>query len=382
LNPRGERDDVEVVFSKDKSRERVVGRFAPKANPWYTPREGEAELNTVIATDVLAEGLNLQDCDKVINYDLHWNPVRLIQRFGRIDRIGSEHDRIYAYNFLPETGIEQQLGLRQTLEARIREIHETIGEDAAILDPSEQLNEEAMYAIYEGRGDILARYEMDDEDAEFLDLDEATEMFRLMRQENPTEYERIASIRDGLRTGRASQRKGIFAFFRAGRYLQPCLLDDAGNEVSRDLSEVLACIQCGPNEPGLALPARYNEALMTAKRRFDEEAKQRAAQRDYVSTYTDAQRYVLRELRRAFSATAEEAVRAEVGELERAFRTTLTSAVRKELNWLRRNQVKGDVLIQHLKRIYYQHNLRLADERAESKPAQETPRIVCSMALR
>jgi hypothetical protein len=382
LNPSGERDDVEVVFSKDKSRERVVGRFAPKANPWYTPREGEAELNTVIATDVLAEGLNLQDCDKVINYDLHWNPVRLIQRFGRIDRIGSEHDRIYAYNFLPETGIEQQLGLRQLLEARIREIHETIGEDAAILDPSEQLNEEAMYAIYEGRGDVLARYEMDDEDVEFLGLDEATEMFRLMRQENPAEYERIASIRDGLRTGRASQRKGIFAFFRAGRYLQPCLLDNAGNEVSRDMSEVLARVQCEPDEPGLALPDGYNEALMTAKRRFDEEAKQRAAQRDYVSTYTDAQRYVLRELRLAFAATKEEVARAEIAVLERAFSSPLTSAVRKELNWLRRNQLTGDMLIQHLKKAYYQHNLKDVGAQGGGKQEEGTSRIVCSMALR
>ena len=56
----------------------------------------------MIATDVLSEGLNLQDCNKIVNYDLPWNPVRLIQRFGRIDRIGSEHDVVYGFNFLPE----------------------------------------------------------------------------------------------------------------------------------------------------------------------------------------------------------------------------------------------------------------------------------------
>ena len=112
LNPNGERDDVDVIYSGDKSKERAVGRFAPKANPEYRFQRGESELFTLIATDVLAEGLNLQDGDKIINYDLHWNPVRLIQRFGRIDRIGSEHDVIYGFNFLPETGIEQNLGLR------------------------------------------------------------------------------------------------------------------------------------------------------------------------------------------------------------------------------------------------------------------------------
>jgi ERCC4-related helicase len=129
LNPGEARGDIEVIYSSDKSKVRVVGRFAPRANPEYRFQRGDTELFTLIATDVLAEGLNLQDCDKIINYDLHWNPVRLIQRFGRIDRIGSDHDVIYGSNFSPETGIERHLGLRQKLRNRIQEIHDTIGED-------------------------------------------------------------------------------------------------------------------------------------------------------------------------------------------------------------------------------------------------------------
>ncbi len=115
LNPIGKRSDIDVIYSGDKSKSRAVGRFAPKANPEYKRPEGESELFTLVATDVLAEGLNLQDCDKIINYDLHWNPVRLIQRFGRIDRIGSDYDVIYGFNFLPETGIEKNLGLKERL---------------------------------------------------------------------------------------------------------------------------------------------------------------------------------------------------------------------------------------------------------------------------
>ena len=133
---------------------------------------GETEISTLIATDVLAEGLNMQDCNVIVNYDLHWNPVRLIQRFGRIDRIGSEYEVIYGFNFLPETGIEKNLGLRQKLHNRIQEIHNTIGEDTAILDRTEQLNEDAMYAIYEKDGDLLGLFE---DEEEFLDLNEAEE---------------------------------------------------------------------------------------------------------------------------------------------------------------------------------------------------------------
>ncbi|MHC5729161.1 MAG: C-terminal helicase domain-containing protein, partial [Nostoc sp.] len=184
LNPQGKQDDIDVIYSgSNKNKTRVVGRFAPKANKEYKFKLGESEINTLIATDVLAEGLNLQDGDLIINYDLHWNPVKLIQRFGRIDRIGSDKDIIYAYNFLPELGIERNLGLKQKLKNRIQEIHDSIGEDYAILDRTEQLNEEAMYAIYEQQGKQLSLFDMEDEEG-FLDLNEAEEILRKLQKED------------------------------------------------------------------------------------------------------------------------------------------------------------------------------------------------------
>jgi superfamily II DNA/RNA helicase len=149
LNPGGKRGDIDVIFSGEKSKAKAVGRFAPKANPEYKFQPGESELTTLVATDVLAEGLNLQDCNKIVNYDFHWNPVRLIQRFGRIDRIGTVHDVVHGFNFLPEAGMDTHLPLKDRLRERIQEIHDTIGEDSAILDRTEQLNSEAMYAIYD-----------------------------------------------------------------------------------------------------------------------------------------------------------------------------------------------------------------------------------------
>ena len=379
LNPNDQHDDIEVIYSGDKSRERVVGRFAPRANSWYHPREDESELNTVIATDVLAEGLNLQDCDKVLNYDLHWNPVRLIQRLGRIDRIGSEHERIFAFNFLPETGIERQLSLRDKLAQRITEIHETIGEDAAILDPSEQLNKEAMYAIYEKRGESLGQFEGEEE--ERIDLNEAEERLRLMRRDDPTEFDRIVSLRDGLRTGRETSTGGIFAFFSAGRYQQLLLLDEEGNVLSRDLSDALRAIACGPEELPRPLPEGYNAALMKAKRLFDDEVRHRRTQREYATTLTRAQRYVLRELRVLFNAIKDDDRRGDISLLEEAFRGALTTAVRKELNRLRRNGATGEDLVTELKRIYFQHNLKDLPTRTRWVTAEEVPRIVCSEAL-
>jgi superfamily II DNA/RNA helicase len=381
LKPHTVDSELEVIFSGDKSKIRVVGRFAPKANPEYKFQSGETELNTVVATDVLSEGLNLQDCDKIINYDLHWNPVRLIQRFGRIDRIGSDHDVVYGFNFLPETGIERNLGLKEKLHHRIQEIHDTIGEDSAILDLTEQLNEEAMYAIYEKKGGNLSLFE--DEEEEFVDLNEAEEILRLLRKDNPAEYDRIASLRDGIRAAKPnSQQKGLYVFCQSDRYQQLFLLDKAGEVVSRDIPKVLGAIRCAPELKGEAIPADYNAAVMRVKRQFAEEVKHREAEREHTVSLTHGQRYVLRELRVLFARTEDEDVKSQINLLEKGFRAgNLTSAVKKELNLVRHNNLVGDPLLKSLIRLYNQHNIREWLDRQKENDEPTIPRIVCSEAL-
>ncbi len=380
LNPQGKKADIEVIFSGDKSKVKVVGRFAPKANPEYRLAPGESELMTVIATDVLAEGLNLQDCDKIVNYDLHWNPVRLIQRFGRIDRIGSDHDVIYGFNFLPEIGIERNLGLKQKLHNRIQELHDSIGEDSAILDHTEKLNEEAMYAIYEKKGGQLGLF--DDEESDLLDINEAEERLRLLKKESPQEYERISNLRDGIRTMKPSADKGTYVFCQAGRYQQLFLLDETGDIVTRDIPHVLGSIKCGPELEGRPTPKGYNSAVMRVKRLFAEEVKHRQAEREYMPALTQGQRYVLRELRVLFNKTEDENLKAQVNILEAAFRETLTRALNKELNRIRHNGITGQALLKNLGGLYYQHNMRdWANRKDILIEEQPTPVIICSEGL-
>ena len=78
------------------------------------------ELDILIATDCISEGQNLQDCDYLINYDIHWNPVRIIQRFGRIDRIGSRNDRIQLVNFWPDMDLDEYINLKSRVETRMK----------------------------------------------------------------------------------------------------------------------------------------------------------------------------------------------------------------------------------------------------------------------
>ena len=380
LNPKEQRDDIDVIYSGDKSKERAVGRFAPKANPEYQFQRGESELSTLIATDVLAEGLNLQDGNKIVNYDLHWNPVRLIQRFGRIDRIGSEHDVIYGFNFLPETGIERNLGLREILRFRIQEIHDSIGEDAAILDESEQLNETAMYAIYEGQGDQLSLF---DDDKELMNLNEAEEFLRQLQRDDPGEFERIANLRDGIRAAVPRDSKGTYLFCQAGRYQQLFLLNETGEIISRDIPRILTTIKCEPDLLGGRLPADYNETVMRVKQLFAQEVRARQAERRHKLSLSRAQHYVLRELQLLFAEASDEDLQAQINLLEGAFRGPITDALNRELNLLRRNGVTGNALLRNLSQLYRQHNMKEWNSRQQIAEYQneDLPKIVCSAAL-
>ncbi|RUR74870.1 helicase-related protein [Chlorogloeopsis fritschii PCC 9212] len=383
------RDDIDVIYSgNNKNKARLVGRFAPKANKEYKFKQGESEINTLIATDILAEGLNLQDGDLIINYDLHWNPVKLIQRFGRIDRIGSEKDIIYGYNFLPELGIESNLGLKQKLKNRIQEIHDTIGEDAAILDTTEQLNEEAMYAIYEQKGKQLSLFEPEED--EFLDLNEAEEILRKLQKDEPEEFERIANLPHGIRTAKFSMQKGTFIFCEASDptrpdikgYQQLFLLDSKGNVISREIPRILGAIKSDPTTDTATLPKDHNSTVMGVKRQFAEEVKHRQAEREYNQRLTQGQRYILRELRIFFKSLADEEVKAHVNILERAFRSSVTQAINRELNILRRNGSTSQDLFNQLVQIYRQHNMHeWLNNNSLPGLSQPIPMVICSEAL-
>lgn len=381
LNPGGQADDIDVIYGTDKSKARIVGRFAPKANPQFKFLKSDVEIRWLIATDVLAEGLNMQDSSVVLNYDLHWNPVRLIQRFGRIDRIGSEHEVIWGLNFLPETGLEKELGIHGVLSQRIQEIHDTIGEDAKILDESERLNTEAMYAIYETGGQQMLLFGEEEDD--IVDLTEAEEFLRNLAKTDPDEFQRIAGLRDGIRSGLRSEEKGVYVLCQQGQFKQLLLVDPNGNVVSRDVPRILATIRAYENEAAPdRLPKDYNDRLMAVKAAFAEEAKHRISKMRYSASLTQGQRYVLRELRASFEKTEDENVRAQINLLEEAFRIPPTQAVKKELNLVRRNGLVGENLIRKLTDVYFHHRLQdRSNGLNDVVQKDDIARIVCSEAL-
>ena len=139
---------------------RILSDFAPRARG-AGREEGAGEIDLLIATDCISEGQNLQDCDTVVNYDIHWNPVRLIQRFGRIDRIGSRHTAVRMVNFWPTEDMESYLNLKSRVEARMALA------DATASGDDDLLTEEGVQMELNFRHDQLLKMR-----EEILDLDD------------------------------------------------------------------------------------------------------------------------------------------------------------------------------------------------------------------
>lgn len=131
----------------------VAHRFSPVSNGKRDRIPPSEELRVILATDVLSEGQNLQDCAVIVNFDLPWAIIRLIQRAGRIDRIGQKADTILCYSFLPADGVERIINLRSRVQQRLRENAEVVGTDETFFE--NDTNQQPLVNLYNEKAGIL-----------------------------------------------------------------------------------------------------------------------------------------------------------------------------------------------------------------------------------
>ena len=146
-------EQIESVTGSSENPAQLVWRFSPKSNNKEHIVRKEGELNILVATDVLSEGQNLQDCSVIVNYDLPWAIIRLIQRAGRVDRIGQQADTIHCYSFLPADGVERIIQLRARVQARLIENKEVVGSDEAFFEDDD--GENPIQDLYSEKAGIL-----------------------------------------------------------------------------------------------------------------------------------------------------------------------------------------------------------------------------------
>lgn len=203
----------EIDGQTEIDRYEIIQRFAPYYNN-KTSKEINNEIQILIATDVLSEGLNLQDASCLINYELHWNPVRLMQRIGRVDRrrnkeleksllydhpeLKNDRENIYYWNFLPPRELEQLLALYNTVSQKALRISKTFGiEGKMLLTPEDD---------FEALKEFNSKYE-----GETTDEEEMVLAYQELLAKNPNYTDIVQSLPKKIYSGKfASNRKGIF----------------------------------------------------------------------------------------------------------------------------------------------------------------------------
>ncbi len=228
----------------------LIQAFSPRSNNKPEIAGTEREIQVLVSTDVLSEGQNLQDCGLLVNYDLHWNPTRMVQRAGRIDRIGSQYDEIWIYNMFPDEGLERLLKLVESLSAKIESINETGLLDASVLGEAvNPRNFNTLRRISEEDGSVIEEQERFSELAspEFLQQ----ELRKLLESGAQSILEQLP---DGIHSGRYKEgAKGLFFYFTApdaktgGRQHFWRYYDAATGQIADNRLVIADLIRCSPD---------------------------------------------------------------------------------------------------------------------------------------
>ena len=231
-----------------------VRRFSPVANG--KPANHSDQLRVLITTDTLSEGQNLQDAHIVVNFDLPWAIIRLIQRAGRVDRIGQEAREILCYCFLPEEGIDKIITLRQRLQDRIQESADLIGSDEKFFE-GDTIN---LKQVYEETLNL-------EEQADETDLiSRAYDIWHQATKDNPALKKRIEGLPDVVYSAkRSGNMRGAIAYVKTSNNQHILAqMNEAGNVISQSQSKILTLLECSSDEPMAETAANHHELVEAA----------------------------------------------------------------------------------------------------------------------
>jgi len=239
----------------------VAYRFSPVSNEKRDKIDPSDELRVVLATDVLSEGQNLQDCSIVVNYDLPWAIIRLIQRAGRVDRIGQQSETILCYSFLPADGVERIIRLRARVRQRLRENAEVVGADET---------------FFEGEKDDLPLLNLYNEKAGVLDGDEDTEVdlasyaYQIWKNaidRNPDLEKTVPAMPNVVystkpHTPSADKPEGALVYLRTAEGNDALAwIDKEGKSVTESQFSILKAAECAPETPALERHETHHELV-------------------------------------------------------------------------------------------------------------------------
>ena len=246
-------------------REQVIANFDARA---YRPKD---DYRILVATEVLAEGVNLHRSNVVINYDIPWNPTRLIQRVGRVNRVDTKFDKIHTFTFFPTDEGNDLIKLREAAEAKIHAFIQMLGADARLLTEAEEIVSHDLFAKWNSKKTITGEDENEETELKYL-----TEI-RTIRDKQPNLFERIKRLPKKARSSRILTAEpavqnfpGLLTYFRQGK-LDKFFVGASGNQPVTELDFMSAATILKPadtTENRQSIPSAFYELLDKNKAAF------------------------------------------------------------------------------------------------------------------
>lgn len=241
-------------------------RFSPVSNHKRDQIAASEELRVLIATDVLSEGQNLQDCSVIVNYDLPWAIIRLIQRAGRVDRIGQRSDKILCYSFLPADGVERIINLRSRVQQRLVENAEVVGTDETFFEGDG--NGQTIIDLYHEKSEVL-NGESDTE----VDLSSyAWQIWKNAITDDPSLQKTIPDLPPVVYSTKALNptlpsplaTEGVLVYLRTAEGNDSLAwINQQGESVTESQYAILRAAECSPSTP--ALPRQEDHHALVLK---------------------------------------------------------------------------------------------------------------------
>jgi len=244
--------------SSEGVRDKVIENFDARS------RHPKEDYRILVSTEVLSEGVNLHRSNVVINYDIPWNPTRMMQRVGRVNRIDTSFDTIHTFNFFPTKQSNDQIKLKEAAEGKINAFLTLLGGDAALLTEGEPIGSHELFNRLISKKTLEGEDETDESELKYL------QVIKTIRDKKPELFEKIKRLPKKARTAKVNGNysESLATYFRRGK-LQKFFLAN-GSKEARELDFISAAkiLESSPDDKKKKLPEQFYDLLDKNKEAF------------------------------------------------------------------------------------------------------------------
>lgn len=253
-----------LIYFSGQSSQALKSDIEDSFNPKFKDKDND-KYDLLITTDVLAEGINLHRANVLVNYDLPWNPTRIMQRVGRINRVGTEFDRIYVYNFFPTASTSKYVPMEERILEKLQAFHDTLGEDMKFLSDEEQVSPKKLFEELNQNLD-------DEEDSTNPELAYLA-IIRQIRDNDTKLFSKIKQLPRKAKAGRLSdmvEKQATIGFIRKGALKLFFMTGDGGQSQNLTFMQAIKYIECGPDEEKVSVGHDFYSQYDRNSQAFDD----------------------------------------------------------------------------------------------------------------